>query len=81
MKLVKTLKNGYTIDMEEFIDEDDYCSDFITTNIATLKELESQIKVESVENTENPNFTKAIQEIQRKEQSTVDNSEREVVVK
>ena len=81
MKLVKTLKNGYTIDMEEFIDENDYCSDSITTNIATLKELESQIEVESVENTENPNFTKAIQEIQRKEKSTVDNSEKEVVVK
>ncbi|GEQ06568.1 DNA-binding protein [Staphylococcus gallinarum] len=44
LELVEMLKNGYTIDKEEF--EDDYYSNFVTTNIATLKELDSQIKVE-----------------------------------
>lgn len=46
LELVKTLKKGYTIDKEEFEDEDDYYSNFVTTNIATLKEIDSQIEVE-----------------------------------
>lgn len=46
LELVDTLKNGYTIDKEKFDDEDDYYSNFITTNIATLKELDSQIEIE-----------------------------------
>lgn len=46
LELVKILKNGYTIDKEEFENEDDYYSNFVTTNIATLKELDTQIEVE-----------------------------------
>lgn len=46
LELIEILKNGYTIDKEKFEDEDDYYSNFITTNIATLKELDSQIEVE-----------------------------------
>lgn len=40
----KILKSNYTPDKEEF--EDDYYSNFVTTNIATLKEIDSQIEVE-----------------------------------
>ncbi|MCE5003457.1 SAP domain-containing protein [Staphylococcus pseudoxylosus] len=46
LELAEILKNDYTIDKEEFEDEDDYYSNFVTTNIATLKELDSQIEVE-----------------------------------
>lgn len=46
LELVEILKNGYTIDKEEFEDEDDYYSNFVTTNIGTLKELDSQIEIE-----------------------------------
>lgn len=46
LELIAILKNGYTIDKEKFEDEDDYYSNFITTNIGTLKELDSQIEVE-----------------------------------
>lgn len=54
LELVEMLKNGYTIDKEEF--EDDYYSNFVTTNIATLKELDSQIKVEVDIRNGNVNF-------------------------
>lgn len=46
LELIEILKNGYTIDKEEFEDEDDYYSNFVTTNIATLKELDAEIEVE-----------------------------------
>lgn len=40
------MKSDYTLDKEEFEEEYDYYSNFITTNISTLKELDSQIEVE-----------------------------------
>ncbi|RIN27739.1 SAP domain-containing protein [Staphylococcus succinus] len=46
MKLVETLKNGYTLNKDEFEDEYDYYSNFITTNISTLKDMDSQLEVE-----------------------------------
>ncbi|WP_436962371.1 SAP domain-containing protein [Staphylococcus shinii] len=45
MELVKILKSDYIIDKEEF-EEEDYYSNFITTNISTLKDMDSQIEVE-----------------------------------
>lgn len=46
MELVEILKSGYTIDKDEFENEYDYYSNFITTNISTLKDMDSRIEVE-----------------------------------
>lgn len=46
MELVEILKSDYALDKDEFEDEYDYESNFITTNISTLKDIDSQIEVE-----------------------------------
>lgn len=46
LKLVDVLKEGYVLDEKEFEDDWDYSSYFITTDLATLKDLKSNILVQ-----------------------------------